>query len=144
MTIVSAGTMIDWKINSFGFGLSSLFTTTVWYNACITANVAPTCLLITSYILPSLLNKIPRYLTQNQPPNLKGDSRCFWAEHCDFKLRGADSYTNHFALGGRSAVQWRIKNYIISKSADAILMSPNWMLSRSIKRFYKDNKQNWL
>lgn len=98
MTVMSVGMMVDWKIDIFGFRLSSLFTTTVWYTACITANGAPTCLSITRYILPLLLNKI-LYLTQNQPPNLEGAIHCFLAEHYNFQFGGADSYTNYLALG---------------------------------------------
>ena len=47
---------------SFAFQLSSLFTSTVWYNACITVHAAPIHLSISWSIFLSHMNNSPRYL----------------------------------------------------------------------------------
>lgn len=57
-----AGTWIDWQIKSFAFRRSCLFTTTVWHDACITANVAPKPLFISHFILPLHVKKTLEYL----------------------------------------------------------------------------------
>ena len=66
----------------FAFRLSSLFTMTDWYNDGITAAAAPIRLSVSRSILPSLMNKTPRYFNsttwgRSSPPTQREQATFF-------------------------------------------------------------------
>lgn len=61
---IDEGMNVDLQVKSIAlpFGLSSLFTITERYSTCITVDATPILLPIYCSLLPSTVNKTPRYL----------------------------------------------------------------------------------
>ncbi|MEQ2240968.1 hypothetical protein ILYODFUR_020546 [Ilyodon furcidens] len=64
--VIGQGRNVDRPVNeSFAFWLSSFFTTTDRHSLPITVVAVPICLSISHSILPSFVNKTPRYLNSS-------------------------------------------------------------------------------
>ncbi|MEQ2301998.1 hypothetical protein AMECASPLE_001869 [Ameca splendens] len=88
-----------WNVDRpFTFRLSSLFTSMDRHSVLITAAAALIRLSLSRSILPSLVNKTPKYLRQELPSNLKRTSHTFPVENHGLGLGGADLHRSHTCL----------------------------------------------
>ncbi|KAF7644026.1 hypothetical protein LDENG_00229360 [Lucifuga dentata] len=78
------------KTDCLIFWLSSLFTKMVRYSVRRTSDAAPICLSISHSILPSLVNKTPRYLNSSV---WGSDSSLTWREQSTFSYSAPWSQT---------------------------------------------------